>query len=129
MNFTSSHSASSFSLTAPRSLQTIMSCFWSSEKDDDGGGGGVNCICNGVGDGNNTSGMTMALAVEMVMVMTLPMAMRMIMAMRMAVTLRMATTHLISFSARFCNSARCFPVSSWVSNLENRLNYILHVWV
>ena len=65
----------------------------------------------------------MALAVEMVMVMTLAMAMS------MAMTLRMATTHLISFSARFCNSARCFPVSSWVSNLENRLNYILHVWV
>ena len=127
MNFTSSHSASSFSLTAPRSLQTTMSCFWS--RDDDDGGGGVNCNCNGVGDGNNTSGMTMALAEEMVMVMTLTMVMRMMMAMRMAMTLRMATTHLISFSARFCNSARCFPVSSWVSNLENRLNYILHVWV
>ena len=60
MNFTSSHSASSFSFTAPRSLQTIMSCFWSSDNDD--GGGGVNCNCND----NNTSGMTMALAMEMV---------------------------------------------------------------
>ena len=106
----------------------IMSCCWPS-NDVGGGGGNVNCNCNGVGDGNNTNGMTMALAVEMVMVMTLAMAMRMRMAMRMAMTLRMATTHLISFSARFCNSARCFPVSSWVSNLENRLDYILNVWI